>query len=210
MNAASPIRILLADDHFLVRMGIKAVINEDPDLVVVCEAANGHDAVKAVREHCPDIVLMDLRMPEGSGLEATTAICREFASTRVIMLTTYDGDEDIYRALQAGAVGYLLKDTPGDEMLNAIHRVHGGARHLPPAVARRLAERDPHSDLSPKQLEVLELMAKGLTNQEIAEVLGTTRNTARSHVSAILAKLEVEDRTEATFVAYARGIIHLG
>jgi len=209
MGPADSIRLLLADDHYVVRMGIKAILSSDAAMIVVAEAENGPEALAKTLEHRPDVVLMDVRMPSGNGIEATRAIRAQCPGARVVMLTTHDGDEDIHRALEAGAHGYLLKNTPGPEMIRAIREVRAGGRYLPPAVARRLAEREPCAELSPKQLEVLALLAKGLSNREIGGILGVSENTAKTHVKAVMAKLDVNDRTEATVVALERGILHL-
>jgi DNA-binding NarL/FixJ family response regulator len=203
------IRILLVDDHYVVRMGLKAIISSDARLAVVAEADDGAQAIDYYRKHKPDVVLMDLRMPGMSGIEATRGLHREFPEARVVMLTTFDGDEDIHRALEAGARGYLLKNIPGPEFLKALHRVHSGGRYLPEAVAARLAERIPCSDLTVRELEVLQLVEKGLSNREIGEVLGVSENTTKTHLKAILGKLGVTDRTEAVTTALHRGILHL-
>src|SRR5215212_1140198 len=161
MSKDKPIRILIADDHFVVRMGLAAVINTQPDMVVVAEAINGRQAIEYFRQHMTDITLMDLRMPEMGGIEAITAIRKEFTDSRFIVLTTYDGDEDIYRALQAGARSYLLKDMLRDTLIDAIRAVHAGQRRIPPEVANRLAERMDRSELTSRELEVLRLIVGG-------------------------------------------------
>jgi two-component system NarL family response regulator len=203
------IRILIADDHFVVRMGLAALINSQPDMEVVAEAGNGRQAIDLFREHQPDVILMDLRMPVMPGLDATRSIMSEFPDARIVVLTTYDGDEDIYRALQAGAKAYLLKDVLGDGLLAAIREVHAGRRHLPSNVAARLAGRLPLSTLTSRELEVLELIAKGMTNRDIAAALGISNGTVKIHVNNILSKLGVSDRTQATATALQRGIVHL-
>src|SRR5262245_15550712 len=203
-----PIRILIADDHFVVRMGLTAVINAQPDARVIAEAGNGRQAVDLFREHKPDITLMDLRMPIMSGLEATKAIRDEFPDARIIVLSTYDGDEDIYRALEAGAWSYLFKDALKDDLHTAIHEVRSGRRYIPRAVAARLAERLPLSDLTPRETEVLKLIVKGLSNSEIAKTLAISIGTVKIHVNNILSKLGVNDRTQAATTALHRGIVH--
>jgi DNA-binding NarL/FixJ family response regulator len=203
------IRILVVDDHMIVRMGLKALIDSQPDMEVVGEAAHGRQAVEMFRQHVPDITLMDLRMPVMAGAEATREIRDEFPKARIIALTTYDGDEDIYRALQAGARGYLLKDAIREELLVAIKSVHAGQKHVPPAIAARLAERIPLSDLTARETEVLTLIVKGLNNSDIAMALSISKGTVKVHVNNILSKLGVSDRTQAATTALQRGIVHL-
>jgi two-component system NarL family response regulator len=203
-----PIRILIVDDHFVVRMGLTTVINAQPDMRVVAEAGNGRQALELFREHKPDITLMDLRMPIMSGLEATKAIRDEFPDARIIVLSTYDGDEDIYRALEAGAWSYLFKDALKGDLLTAIHEVGSGRRYIPRAVAARLAERLPLSDLTPRETEVLKLIVKGSSNSEIAKSLAISIGTVKIHVNNILSKLGVNDRTQAATTALSRGIVH--
>lgn len=209
MGNVDPIRVLIADDHFVVRAGLATVINSEPDMTVVAEAVNGKQAVALFSEHRPDVVLMDLRMPEMNGAEAITVIQKEFPDSRIIVLTTYDGDEDIYRALQAGARAYILKDMVGDEVIDAIRAVHAGQRRIPAAVAARLAERMPRSELTPRELEVLQLIVKGKSNKDIAAALFVTEGTIKIHVNNLLGKLGVSDRTQATTAAIQRGIVHL-
>lgn len=209
MSKDKPIRILLADDHFVVRMGLAALINTQPDMVVVAEATNGRQAVELFRNHKPDVALMDLRMPQMDGVEAITAIRKEFPESRFIVLTTYDGDEDIYRALQAGARAYLLKDMVGEGLIEAIKAVHAGQRRIPPEVASRLADRMFRTELTAREMEVLELIVKGQSNKEIASKLGVAEGTVKIHVNNILSKLGVTDRTQAATYALQHGIIHL-
>lgn len=208
-EAADLVTVLAADDHPLIRAGLEAVINSQPDMRVVAEAANGEEAVERFREHRPSITLMDLRMPVMDGLAAIQAIIAESPDARIIALTTYDGDEDIYRALSAGAKGYLLKDLLRTELLSVIRAVHRGQRGIPANVAARLAEHTPRVELTSRELEVLELMAKGLSNREIGGVLGRTEGTIKIHVKNILGKLDVNDRTEAVTTAIERGFIHI-
>jgi two-component system NarL family response regulator len=209
MSTEKNIRILIVDDHFVVRMGLSAVIGTQSDMCVVGEAVNGRQAVELFRQHKPDVTLMDLRLPEINGVEAIVEIRREFPEARVIVLTTYDGDEDIYRALQAGARGYLLKDMLREGLLDAIRAVHAGGRRIPAEVASRLAERMTRTELTSRELEVLGLIVKGRSNKEIAAELRVAEGTVKIHVNNILSKLGVGDRTQAATFALQRGIIHL-
>jgi two-component system, NarL family, response regulator len=202
------IRILIVDDHFLVRIGLLTSLKIDSDLKVIAEASTASQALDLYRQHLPDVVLMDLRLPDSSGIEATIKLRKEFPSARVIIISSYDGEEDIYRSFQAGAQGYLLKSVLSEELFCAIKLVHGGKQYTPPQVKRSLAEHDPASDLTPREMEVLQLLIKGLSNKEIGEVLGCTENTAKFHIKNILGKLEVNDRTEAATAAFHRGILH--
>ena len=204
-----PIRVLAADDHAVVRAGIAAMIANESDIVLVAEATNGREVVARYAELRPDVVLMDLRMPEMDGATAIAAIRLADPGARVIALTMYDGDVDIHRALSAGAAGYLLKGAPGAELMAAIREVAAGRRALPAAVARALAEFTPRIDLSAREVEVLRLVAKGLQNSEVARVLGLTAGTVKVHLQHIYRKLGTEDRTEAVTVALQRGYLHL-
>jgi two-component system, NarL family, response regulator len=203
------IRIMVVDDHPLLRLGLKTVIGTEPDMEVVAEAADGVEAVAQYSAHRPDVVLMDLRMPKMDGAAAIEAIRKGDRDARIVALTTYDGDADIHRALTAGAVGYLIKDMIGTEVSAAIRSAAAGRRVIPPAVAGRLAEFTPRLDLTPREVEVLRFAAKGLRNKDIARVIGRTEATVKVHLKNIMAKLGVEDRTEAATLAYQRGIIHL-
>jgi two-component system NarL family response regulator len=178
-------------------------------MTVVAQAEDGQQAIYRYREHQPDVTLMDLRMPRMGGVEAITAICAEFKSARIIVLTTYDGDEDIYRGLRVGAQGYLLKDAKPNELLNAIRIVHSGQYYVSPTVARKLVERMNNPVLSERELEVLRLMAQGLSNQDIGTALNIGESTVKSHVTHILSKLGVNDRTQAVIVAVKRGLVSL-
>ena len=209
VTSASPIRVLAVDDHPLIRAGVVAFLATEPDLQVVAEAANGEEALEQYRELRPDIVLMDLSMPVMDGLSATRAILDEFPDASVIVLTTYDGDEDIHRALDAGARGYLLKDMVAADVLNVIRTVHGGRRGIPHAVAAKLAEHTPRIPLTPREAEVLSLVAKGLSNAEVAARIGRTEGTVKVHLKNILQKLDASDRTEAVTTALRRGFIRL-
>jgi two-component system, NarL family, response regulator len=203
------IRIVVVDDHFVVRMGLSGSINMEEDMMVVAEASNGQQAIQLYRQQAPDIVLMDLRLPVIDGTATAMAICKEYPEARIIMLSTYDGDEEIYRSFQAGVRSYLLKSVSREELLAAIRAVHAGQRYIPPAVAARLAERVPFSDLSVREMEVLGLIVKGMSNKEIAAALSITEVTTKLHVGHILTKLKVNDRTQAATSALQRGIIRL-
>jgi DNA-binding NarL/FixJ family response regulator len=203
------IRVLCVDDHPLVRKGIAAILANEADIELVAEAGNGRDAVEAFRRHRPDVTLMDLRMPQLDGTAAIKLIRAEFPDSRIIALTSFDGDQDIYRALEAGVRGYLLKEAVHTQIVNAIRLVHSGKRLMPQEVAQRLAEYFPQVALTPREVEVLTLVAQGLANKQIATKLGTASGTVKVHVQNILAKLEATDRTHAVTIALQRGIIHL-
>jgi two-component system NarL family response regulator len=206
---SDPIRILVAEDHLVARVGVTAIVNMQPDMTVVAEAANGQQALELYRRHLPDVALLDLRMPVMGGAEAAAAIRAEFPQARMIALTTYGGDEDIRRALAAGMQAYLTKDVLHDELLNAIRAVHDGRRYLPPSVAAALAAQVPRPDLSARELQVLELIVRGLANKQIGYTLTIAEHTVKNHVKNILSKLGVQDRTQAATAAIQRGIIHL-
>jgi two-component system NarL family response regulator len=203
------IRIMIADDHPIVRAGIAALIANEPDLTVVAEAGDGAEAVALYGAHAPDVVLMDLRMPRMDGVAAIRAIRSARADARIVALTTYDGDADIFRALSAGASGYLIKDMLGTEVVAAVRSAAAGRRVIPPAVAARLAEFTPRVELTTREVEVLHLAAKGLRNKEIARVIGRTEETVKVHVKHVMSKLGVTGRTEAVTFALQRGIIHV-
>lgn len=209
MSQFTKIRVLIVDDHSLVTEGLANIINYDPEMTVVAQAEDGQQAIERYREHQPDVTLMDLRMPRMAGVEAIITICAEFKSARIIVLTTYDGDEDIYRGLRAGAQGYLLKDAKPNELLNVIRIVHSGQQYVSPTVARKLVERMNSPVLSDRELEVLRSMAQGLSNQDIATALHIGESTVKSHVTRILSKLGVSDRTQAVIVAVKRGLVSL-
>lgn len=210
VQMTAPIRILTADDHYLIRAGVSSFLATEPGLEVIAEATNGEEALERYREVQPDLVLMDLSMPVMDGLEATRAILEEFPDARIVVLTTYAGDEDIHRALDAGAVGYLVKDMLTAEVLKVIRSVMAGRRGIPPAIAAKLAEHTPRIALTPREAEVVSLMATGLTNAQIAGRIGRTEETVKVHVKNILQKLGAHDRTEAVTVAIRRGFIRLG
>jgi len=203
------IRILVVDDHQLLRVGLGASIGAESDMEIVAEASNGQEALELFRCHQPDITLMDLKMPVMGGVEAIQAIRGQLPSAKVIVLSTYQGDEDIYRALEAGATTYLLKDTLAEDLVRVIREVFAGGRPLSAPVAQRLADRLLHPDLTARELEVLRLIAKGMRNKEIAARLGISEETAQGHVKNILLKLGLHDRTEAVAVAVRRGIVHM-
>jgi DNA-binding NarL/FixJ family response regulator len=209
MMSPKPIRILVVDDHFMVRMGLSASLNVEPDMEVVAEAGTGETALDACRKHKPNLVIMDVRLPGMGGSAATAAILRQFPDTRVLMLSTHSGEEEIYRALQAGAHGYVLKTMVREELLRAIRQIMEGERYLDPAVASALAARVSHRTLTSRELEVLRMVAKGLSNKEIAAALNIVEVTVKLHVSHVLEKLNVRDRTAAATAAVQRGIISL-
>ncbi|HEX6054099.1 MAG TPA: response regulator transcription factor [Gemmatimonadaceae bacterium] len=203
------IRVLTVDDHPVVRTGIGAMIANEQDMCVVAEAGDGDAAVEAYETHHPDVVLMDLRMPRTDGVSAIRSIVSRNPDARIVALTSYDGDADIYRALDAGACGYLIKDMLGGELVKAVRTAAAGKRIIPPVVAGRLAEFTPRIDLTAREVEVLRLVGKGLRNKEIARVIGRTEETVKVHLKHVMQKLGVDDRTEAVTVALQRGIIHL-
>ena len=203
------IRIIVVDDQAVVRQGFVALINTVPDMEVVAEGTNGREAVELYRRHRPDVLLTDLRMPVMGGVEAIGVIKREWPDARMIVLTAFDGDEDIYRSLQAGAQGYLLKDMFFEELESAIRTVHAGGRRIPGVVAERLAERMGGLDLTGRELEVLRLIVAGRSNKEIGSDLKISEATVKSHVNSILSKLGVTDRTQAATTALQRGLVHL-
>jgi DNA-binding NarL/FixJ family response regulator len=209
MTNSKPIRILVVDDHFMVRMGLSASLNVESDMEVVAEAASSDLALSMYREKRPTLVIMDVRLPGSSGAEATAAIVQEFPGARVLMLSTHSGEEEVFRSLQAGARGYILKSAMRDELLQAIREVYEGRRYIDPTVAPLLAERMQHRSLTGRELEVLKLVAKGMGNKEIAASLSIAEVTVKLHVSHVLDKLNVKDRTEAATAALQRGIISL-
>lgn len=200
---------MVVDDHFVVRMGLVGSINFEQDMTVEVEASTGQQAIANFRQHRPDIVLMDLKLPGTDGVEATSAICKEFPDAAIIMLSTHDGEEDIYRSFQAGARTYMLKTSAREDLIQTIRAVHSGERCISPAIGARLAERMTRTELTAREMEVLKLIAKGRSNKEIGGALGIAEVTVKLHVGHILTKLKVSDRTQATTTALQRGILHL-
>jgi two-component system NarL family response regulator len=203
------IKLLVVEDHHIVRQGLVALLNTVQDMEVVAEASDGKIGVDLFRKHQPDVTLMDLRLPTLGGAEAVAKIRTEFPAARIIVLTTFDGDEDIYRALQAGARGYLLKGMFGDELLDAIRAVHAGKTRIPAVVAERLAGRMGGQELTARELEVLGLIVRGQSNKEIGGSLSISEATVKTHINSILGKMGVTDRTQAATTAIQRGIVHL-
>ena len=209
VGSGQVIRVLCVDDHPLVRKGIASLLANESDLNLVAEAAGGQEAVDLHRALRPDVTLMDLKLPDLDGVTATRMIREEFPQARVIALTSYDGDQEIYRALEAGARGYLLKEMVHTDVLRAIRVVHSGKRLIPPEVAERLSEYFPQIVLTEREVQVLSFVARGMANKDIANRLGTASGTIKMHVQNILSKLEAADRTHAVTIALERGILHL-
>ncbi|MHB1673887.1 MAG: response regulator [Acidobacteriaceae bacterium] len=203
-----PIRIMVVEDHHVVREGLVALMNAVPGMEVVAETADGRQALELFRKHLPDVTLMDLRLPGMSGVAAITRIRSQFPQARIIVLTTYDGDEDIHRALDAGARGYLLKGMSGEELMDAIRAVHSGRSRIPAQVAERLAERMVRPALTDRELDVLREIVSGKSNKEIGQELNISEATVKTHINSILGKLGVSDRTQAVTAAIQRGIVH--
>jgi DNA-binding NarL/FixJ family response regulator len=209
MSKPRQIRILIADDHFIVRMGLVALVNSEPDMEVVAEAADGAAALRLYAQVRPDLALLDTRMPGKDGIQTTVEIRQAFPDARILMLTAFDGDADIRRALDAGVQGYVLKSATGSELIPALRAVVAGQRWIPREVAVRLESRKSFESLTAREVEVLNALAKGLANKQIADQLQISEHTVKDHLKHILAKLRVADRTEAVTVALQRGIIHL-
>ncbi|QLE53177.1 response regulator transcription factor (plasmid) [Nostoc sp. C057] len=209
MNQPSSIRVLVVDDHPVVRQGLIGMLEEAPDIVIVGQGRNGHEAIAVFQQQQPDVTLMDLRMPDMGGVQAITVICNEFPNARIIVLTTYDTDEEIYRGLRAGAKGYLLKDSEPEELLTAIRTVTRGQQYIPLNVAAKLVQRMTAPELSDRELEVLQLVGQGMSNQEISTALNISESTVKTHINRILSKLDVKDRTQAAIIALKRGIASL-
>lgn len=209
MDEAAAIRVLCVDDHRLLREGVARIVGLQSDMTVVAEASNGEDAIEQFARHRPDVTLMDLQLPRMNGLQAIRAIRQEQADARIVVLTMYQGDEDIFRALEAGAMGYLLKDTLPDDLIRVIREVHDGRRVLPPEIAAALEQRASQPALTYREFQVLELLATGKRNKEIAAALGISGDTASAHIKSIFLKFNVHDRTAALAEALRRGIIHI-
>jgi len=209
MKKKHSIRVMLVDDHPAFRKGLAALIGTENDLEVVAETGDGNEAIQLFRRHKPDITLMDLRLPGMGGVEATIAIRKEFPDARVIVLTTFDMDEDIYRAMDSGAKSYLLKDTNEDELAATIRAVYAGEEKLAPKLAERLAQRQKRPELSQREMEVLQLLVRGRSNKEIASSLFITEDTVKAHLKTLFVKLGVQDRTDAAITAIRQGIVHL-
>ncbi len=209
MSQSPQLRVMIVEDHFVVRVGLKAIINSQKDMVTVAEAGNGRQAVEAFEQHQPDVTLMDLRIPGMSGIETIVSIVSKFPRARIIVLSTFGGDEQIFRAFQAGARAYFLKDIKGQELVKAIRAVYAGQRPLPPEIASRLLERVPRTSLSAREMEILTMIARGKSNKEISADLGIGEGTVRVHASNLFAKLGCSDRAQAVSEAYRRGIIDL-
>lgn len=209
MKRKQTIRVMLVDDHPAFRKGLSALIKTEPDLEVVAETGDGNEAISLFRRHRPDIVLMDLRLPGMGGVEATIAIRKEFPDARVIVLTTFDMDEDIFRAMESGAKSYLLKDTPEEELTSTIRAVYDGQEKLPAKLAERLAVRQKRPELSRRELDVLQLLVRGRSNKEIGSSLFITEDTVKAHLKTLFLKLGVQDRTDAAITAIRQGIVHL-
>jgi len=209
MKAKDQIKLLVADDHPTFRMGLVALVESQPDMTVVAEAGDGRSAIDLFRQKKPDVVLMDLRMPGLGGVETILALLQEFPAAKIIVVTTYDLDEDIYRAIQAGAKSYLLKDMPRDQLIATIREVSLGRHKLPPGVLSRLDERARREDLTDREMQVLQLIVKGRSNKEISSALFISEDTVKFHLKALFMKLGVQDRTEAAINAIRHGIVHL-
>jgi two-component system NarL family response regulator len=208
-TAEGPLRILIADDHPVVREGLSALLNRREDMTVVAEASNGYQAVELYCEHLPDVALLDLRMPKLSGVEAIVEIRKKHPASRLIVLTTFDSDEDIFRALQAGAKAFVLKDTPVNILLDCIRTVHRGQTFIPQEIAAKLAHHLSIPTLTARELQVLGVLAEGKSNKEIAQALGITEGTVKSHLNSIMQKLDADDRTQAVVIALKQGILQL-
>jgi DNA-binding NarL/FixJ family response regulator len=209
MNEAARIRILSVDDHPLLREGLAAIINNQQDMLLVAEASNAQEAIQQYRKHQPDITLMDLRLPDKSGIDALIAVRAEFPEARVIMLTTFEGDVEIQRALEAGARGYMLKSMPPKELVEVIRQVHAGKKRIPAQLAAQLAEHISDDNLTAREIEVLSQIAGGNRNRDIAEKLFITEETVKVHIKHIMEKLGANDRTQAVAIGVRRGIIEL-
>lgn len=204
---AASIRVLIADDHLIFRLGLKSLLNSEPGIVVAGEASTGAQTVEKFKALLPDVVVLDLRMPDGGGMRALAGIREARSDAKVLVLSSYASEEEVYQALQAGASGYVLKDVGRDELTGAIRHVHAGREWIQSCIQPILAGREDRRELTPRELEVLKLLVRGLTNREIAKVLGNSENTVRNHTIRIFAKLYVSDRAEAVSAALQRGIV---
>ncbi|MFB3904490.1 MAG: response regulator [Acidobacteriota bacterium] len=209
MSSYSKIRVMIVDDHFMVRVGLGAIINSQPDMTVMAEGRNGFEAVELYEKHQPDVTLLDLRLPGLDGVKVIGEIIKKFPQARIIVISTYGGDEDIFRAMRAGARTYFMKHVDGQELVNAIRAVHAGECPLPPDVASLLIARMRRTELSPREMEVFELLVRGMSNKEIANQLNISEGTVRVHVSHVLPKLGCTDRAQAIAEAFRRGIVHV-
>jgi DNA-binding NarL/FixJ family response regulator len=209
MKRADKIRILIADDHYIVRLGLVALVSTEPDMEIVAEAADGGEALALFTKHCPDLALLDLRMPVKSGIQAITEIRNRFPAARILVLSAFDGDEDIYRALNAGAQGYVLKNSTADKLVPALRAVAAGQNWIPGDIAQQLSSRKISQELTAREEQVLKELAKGLANKEIADNLSISEHTVKDHLKSILEKLQADDRTEAVTTAIQKGIIQL-
>ncbi len=209
MTTEAQIRVLSVDDHPLLREGLAAIINNQPDMLLVAQASNAQEAIQEYRKHRPDVTLMDLRLPDKSGIDAMIAVRAEFPEARVVMLTTFEGDVEIQRALEAGARGYMLKSMPPKELVEVIRQVHAGKKRIPAQLAAQLAEHLSDEDLTAREIEVLNQIAGGNRNRDIAEKLLITEETVKVHVKHIMDKLGANDRTQAVAIGVRRGIIEL-
>jgi DNA-binding NarL/FixJ family response regulator len=209
MSERSRIRVFSVDDHPLLQEGLAAIINNQPDMVLVAQASNAQEGIQQFRKHKPDVTLMDLRLPDKSGIDAMIAVRAEFPEARIIMLTTFEGDVEIHRALEAGARGYLLKSMPPKDLVEVIRQVHAGKKRIPPQLAARLAEHLSDEDLTAREIEVLSQIAGGNRNRDIAEKLFITEETVKVHIKHIMEKLGASDRTQAVAIGLRRGIIEL-
>lgn len=204
-----PIRILLADDHPSLRAGLASILNSQPGLTVVAEAGSGRETMEKASATSPDLLIVDLRMPDGDGIQTIKQLVAANPQVRILVLTTYDNEEDIFNALEAGARGYILKDTTREEIIEAVRRIHEGQRYLPPGIAARLADRMIRPTLTPRELDVLRLVSRGRTNKEMAAAMFVSEETVKSHMKGLFHKLGVHDRAEAVGIALQRGLLRI-